>query len=81
MDNLFGQRFTILCYGSTLQLAVTDPLWDLPALRAQNACAENFPNNEPQFSVLKDYYEEAAENYQIENFDPHEEACASCPGN
>lgn len=81
VNNLFGQRFTILCYGSTLQWPVIDPLWDLPALRAQNACAENFPNNEPQFSVLKDYYEEAAENYQIENFDPHENACASCPGN
>ncbi len=81
VGNLFGQRFTILCYGSTLQWPVIDPPWDLPALRCQNACAENFPNNTPQFSPLKDYYEEAAENYQIENFDPHEDACASCPGN
>ncbi len=78
---LYDARLTIVCYGSTLQGPVVDPLWDLPALRAQNACAENFPNNEPQFSPLKTYYENAAASYQIQNFDPHENACASCPGN
>jgi len=78
---LYDARLTIVCYGSTLQGPVVDPLWDLAALRCQNACAENFPNNEPRFSPLKGYYETAASNYQIPDFDPHENACASCPGN
>ncbi|MCL4199532.1 MAG: hypothetical protein KJZ69_18715 [Phycisphaerales bacterium] len=65
----------------TLQWPVIDPLWDLPALRVQNACEENFPNNTPQFSPLKEYYESAALSYQITNFDPHGNGCGSCPGN
>ncbi len=78
---LSGQRLTVVCYGSTIQLAVTDSLWDLPALRAQNACAENFQNNPDQFSPLKTYYETAAFNYQIPNFDPHPDECSACGEN
>lgn len=69
------------CYGSTLQWPDPDPIWDLPALRAHNACAENFQNNPKQFSPLKGYYETAALNYQIPNFNPHGQACSACPGN
>ncbi len=82
--NLDSQRFTIVCYGSTLQRndPDPDPLWDLPALRAQNACAENFPNDPvKKFSPLRGYYQTAAFNYQISLFNPHQQACSACPEN
>ncbi len=58
-----------------------------PSLNAPYAYAgihaTRFQNNPKQFSPLKGYYEEAIVNLQIliPNFNPHGQACSTCPGN
>lgn len=81
VNNLGGDRITVICYGSTLQRSTIDPLWNLSALRAQNACSENFQNNSEQFSGLRGYWQTAAENAHIPDFNPHPDPCSGCGGN
>ncbi|MCL4198935.1 MAG: hypothetical protein KJZ69_15715 [Phycisphaerales bacterium] len=73
-------EFTVICYGSTLQLPASDPLWDLAALRAQNVCDE-YILDENKFSPLKGDYVSAAAQFWIDEFDPHQAACSACGGN
>ncbi len=75
-----AKNFTVICYGSTLQLPVSDPLYDLAALRAQNVC-DSYITTQYKFTELKTHYQNAADDYQIQDFDPHPAACSACGGN
>ncbi|GEM_PF-4684913 len=75
-------QFTVACYGSTLQGSSPQPLYDLPALRAQNVC-DAFITDPDEITPLAGYYENAAGStgFQINLFNPHEDECAVCGGN
>ncbi len=75
-----AKNFTVICYGSTLQLPVSDPLYDLAALRAQNVC-DSYITTQYKFTELKTHYQNAADDYQIQDFNPHPAACSACGGN
>lgn len=75
-----AKNFTVICFGSTLQLPESDPLYDLAALRAQNVC-DSYITTQYKFTELKGHYQGAADEYLIEDFDPHPDACSACGGN
>ncbi len=77
---LWYDGFTVICYGSTLQSPVSDPLYDLAALRAQNVC-DQYIQTQYKFTELKTHYQNAADDYEIQDFDPHEDACSACGEN
>ncbi|MBL1218181.1 MAG: hypothetical protein D8M59_11890 [Planctomycetes bacterium] len=84
LEYIHDSGFIAGCYGPTSQYGTKDAVnkWDLAALRADAMKPTSVPDGDHQFTTIRsttspdlDDYEEAAELWQLDDFDPNQHIC------
>jgi hypothetical protein len=77
-----AKALSVVCYGPCIQHQGVAFAWNMGVLRATLVCSDDYieaPYKENRYTELKFEYEDAAEDYNIPNFEPHPDPCDACP--